>query len=166
MDEPEIKKSLWDPASITASTGAVISFLAGIIIGHKLRNTVQRVASLASTGPTKLALVVNNDLNMGKGKIAAQCSHGTLVAYQQLQKNNPSLLQAWEDSGQPKVVLRATDLNQLHKLSEMAAASGVLTAAVKDAGRTQVVKGSLTVLAVGPACVADIDKITGHLKLL
>lgn len=37
---------------------------------------------------------------------------------------------------------------------------------IRDAGRTQVPSGSLTVVAVGPARLADVDKITGHLKLL
>ena len=37
---------------------------------------------------------------------------------------------------------------------------------VRDAGRTQIPSNSLTVAAIGPALVDDIDKITGHLKLL
>ncbi|XP_045624683.2 peptidyl-tRNA hydrolase 2, mitochondrial [Procambarus clarkii] len=159
-------KPLWELPSITTTTVAFTCFLAGVFIGRKLRNAAQRVTSLVSTGPTKLALVVRNDLNMGKGKIAAQCSHGTLAAYRQMQKSNPGLLQAWEDAGQPKVVLRAADLDHLQKLNEMAATAGVLTASVQDAGKTQVAKGTVTVLAVGPATVADVDKITGHLKLL
>jgi peptidyl-tRNA hydrolase, PTH2 family len=35
----------------------------------------------------------------------------------------------------------------------------------RDAGRTQVEAGSLTVAAIGPAKVGDIDAITGHLSL-
>ena len=34
-----------------------------------------------------------------------------------------------------------------------------------DAGRTQIAAGSVTVLALGPAAAADIDQVTGHLKL-
>jgi hypothetical protein len=33
-------------------------------------------------------------------------------------------------------------------------------------GRTQIAAGSKTVLAIGPAPVGAVDKITGHLKLL
>ena len=32
-----------------------------------------------SNKPAKMVLVVRNDLKMGKGKVAAQCSHATLV---------------------------------------------------------------------------------------
>jgi PTH2 family peptidyl-tRNA hydrolase len=37
---------------------------------------------------------------------------------------------------------------------------------VRDAGRTQIPSGSITVCAIGPARVKDIDDITGHLNLL
>lgn len=43
---------------------------------------------------------------------------------------------------------------------------GLPVATVIDAGRTQVKPGSLTVLAVGPARVVDVDCVTGSLKLL
>ena len=33
-----------------------------------------------SRKPVKMVLVVRNDLKMGKGKVAAQCSHATLVS--------------------------------------------------------------------------------------
>lgn len=36
----------------------------------------------------------------------------------------------------------------------------------EDAGRTQIAAGSLTVLAIGPAPVKEVDAVTGHLKLL
>ncbi|KAG7157015.1 peptidyl-tRNA hydrolase 2, mitochondrial-like [Homarus americanus] len=156
----------WSRQSFMTVTPAIACFLAGIIIGRKLSNTMRRVASLASVGPTKLALVVRADLKMGKGKVAAQCSHGTLAAYKQIQKSNPRVLQAWEDAGQPKIVVSAKDLDHFNTLMEMAAVAGVPTATVQDAGRTQVVIGSQTVLAVGPAPIADVDKITGNLRLL
>lgn len=46
----------------------VTSFLAGLYIGKKMSNTVTRVRNLVSTGPSKLVLVVRQDLKMGKGK--------------------------------------------------------------------------------------------------
>jgi PTH2 family peptidyl-tRNA hydrolase len=46
-----------------------------------------------------------------------------------------------------------------------AEASGVLTSEIRDAGRTQVAAGSRTVLALGPAPIASIDAVAGHLKL-
>lgn len=144
----------------------VTSFLAGLYIGRKMSNTVTRVKNLVVTGPSKLVLVVRHDLKMGKGKTAAQCSHATLASYKKMQKLNPHILQAWEDLGQPKVVVKATDLNHINNLSQLAKAAGIETTLIYDAGKTQVERGSATVLAVGPASVAAVDKITGNLPLL
>lgn len=46
-----------------------------------------------------------------------------------------------------------------------AKAAGVNHHVVMDAGRTQVASGTRTVLAVGPAPVELVNKLTGHLKL-
>ncbi len=51
-------------------------------------------------------------------------------------------------------------------LEAAARASGLPTALIVDAGRTQVAPGSATVLAIGPGEVARIDRVTGDLKLL
>lgn len=48
----------------------------------------------------------------------------------------------------------------------MADKEQVPVAVVHDAGRTEVSVGTLTVLAVGPATVTDVNKITGRLRLL
>ena len=37
---------------------------------------------------------------------------------------------------------------------------------VRDQGRTQVQAGTETVLAIGPEFISNVDKVTGHLKLL
>lgn len=49
---------------------------------------------------------------------------------------------------------------------QLAKAAGIETTLIYDAGKTQVERGSATVLAVGPASVAAVDKITGNLPLL
>jgi len=40
----------------------------------------------------KMILVVRNELKMGKGKVAAQCSHATLDAYKIASKRCPEIL--------------------------------------------------------------------------
>ena len=55
---------------------------------------------------------------------------------------------------------------QLLELEAKARAAGLISYVVLDAGRTQIAAGSRTVLAIGPAPAAVIDKITSHLKLL
>lgn len=119
-----------------------------------------------SAGNLKLVLVVRSDLKMGKGKMAAQCSHATLKAYKQICANNRPILTAWEKSGQPKVVVRVEDEPALLAVAAEARAAGLTVSLIQDAGRTQVAPGSRTVLGLGPGPSSVIDKITGHLKLL
>lgn len=118
-----------------------------------------------ASGECKLVLVVRNDLKMGKGKAAAQCSHASVMAYNQLNRKDPDLLKRWAQSGQRKVVLKIDDEQSLLQLRKDAAKLGILTSLVRDAGHTQVAAGSLTVMGVGPAPEGLVDKATGHLKL-
>eukprot|EP00898_Chlorokybus_atmophyticus_P002580 jgi/Chlat1/3322/Chrsp22S03475 len=114
----------------------------------------------------KMVLVVRNDLKMGKGKVAAQCSHATMGAYKRLLKRRPQMLKAWERCGQAKVVVKCETEEEMLRLQETAREAKLPTYDVIDAGRTQIAAGSRTVLAVGPGPVELIDAITGHLKLL
>ena len=43
--------------------------------------------------------------------------------------------------------------------------AGLIAESIRDAGRTQVVAGTRTVCAIGPAPAKLVDTITGHLKL-
>lgn len=113
----------------------------------------------------KLVLVVRNDLKMGKGKAAAQCSHASVLAYQQASKKESALLKLWLATGQRKVVVKIDDENSLFQVQKEARSLGLLTSIVRDAGHTQVSAGTLTVLGVGPGPTNLVDKATGHLKL-
>ncbi|KAA3672542.1 peptidyl-tRNA hydrolase, PTH2 family [Paragonimus westermani] len=106
--------------------------------------------TLPIRGKTKMVLVVRTDLNMGKGKIAAQCSHAALDCFQYAQEQNPSLLAAWEEQGQPKIVLKSDSLQELELLSTKADSLGLVNSIIHDAGHTQVAAGTATVLGIGP----------------
>lgn len=43
--------------------------------------------------------------------------------------------------------------------------AGLIAALIRDAGRTQIAAGSITVLGIGPGPCKEIDRITGGLKL-
>ena len=60
----------------------------------------------AAKGHMKMVLVVRTDLQMGKGKAAAQCAHAALGAYKMARSKCPDVLKSWERNGQPKVVLK------------------------------------------------------------
>ena len=117
-------------------------------------------------GPFKMMLVVNNQLEMSAGKIAAQCGHATLGAYKLSMKYCQSALQVWERSGVAKIVVKVEAEQEMYDIFETARAIGIAAYIVQDAGRTQIAAGSRTVLALGPAPAALLDQITGHLKLL
>ncbi|MCC9260873.1 MAG: aminoacyl-tRNA hydrolase [Methanobrevibacter woesei] len=111
----------------------------------------------------KQVMVVRNDLKMGKGKIAAQCCHGSLGAYK---KTNPEKIRKWENEAYAKVVCKVNSLEELLELKKQAIINKVSYYLVVDAGRTQVPTSTTTVLALGPDEDEILDKITGDLKLL
>jgi PTH2 family peptidyl-tRNA hydrolase len=114
--------------------------------------------------PTKLVLIVRTDLDMGRGKIAAQASHAAVAAA--LGSLGSADFTTWLREGQPKVVLRVGGEEQLHRVCADAEAAGLPVQLIQDAGRTQVAAGTATCCAVGPAPIADIDRVTGALSLL
>ncbi|KAM7364186.1 putative peptidyl-tRNA hydrolase 2 [Cochliomyia hominivorax] len=114
----------------------------------------------------KMVLVVRNDLKMGRGKVAAQCGHGAVGAYQKAVRSMPSIVRAWENSGCAKIALKVESEAEMMAIKRAAEARGLNTCLIRDAGRTQIEPNSKTVLAIGPAAVEAIDQVTGHLKLL
>ncbi|XAR52085.1 Aminoacyl-tRNA hydrolase [Bertholletia excelsa] len=108
----------------------------------------------------KMVLVVRNDLKMGKGKIAAQCSHATLGLYKKLLHRAPKALNRWEMCGQVKVVVKIENEEDMLVLQERAKSLNMPTHITIDAGRTQIAPNSRTVMAVlGPADM--VDDVTG-----
>lgn len=111
----------------------------------------------------KLVLVVRKDLSMGVGKIASQCSHASVMAYQ---KSSRPMLLKWTLSGHKKVVVQCPDENTLFEIRDKAKELRIKTNVVHDAGLTQVGPNTATVLAIGPAKEDLINQVTGHLRLL
>ena len=131
----------------------------------------------------KMVLVIRTDIGMSKGKVAAQCAHAAVSCYKKAMKKTPTLLKQWEIFGQAKVTLKAPDFDTqsdtsyntesekqsqgaaLEALAAEAQSLGIVSCIIHDAGRTQIERGSSTVLGIGPAPSATIDKVTGRLKL-
>lgn len=114
--------------------------------------------------PDKLVLVVRTDLDMGRGKIAAQVAHAAVAAT--LASLGDEELRRWLADGQPKVVLRISGDGELAELAARAEAAGLAVQVVQDAGRTQVPAGTATCCAIGPGDSDAIDAVTGSLSLL
>lgn len=101
---------------------------------------------------------------MGRGKIAAQVAHAAVASV--LANDGTDDFDTWLGNGQPKVVLRAITAEHLREVVQKAQAAGLPVELVRDAGRTQVVPGTPTCCAVGPAEAGRIDAVTGELLLL
>ncbi|KAI4210348.1 MAG: hypothetical protein LQ351_006797 [Letrouitia transgressa] len=117
----------------------------------------------------KLVLVVRSDLGMGKGKVAAQCSHATLACYRALSSSSPvkhPILKRWERQGQAKIVTQVPSEEEMLLLQAKALSLGLCAQVMRDAGRTQIASGSATVLGVGPGPKTAVDAVTGRLRLL
>lgn len=116
--------------------------------------------------PYKMVLVVNTSLSMGKGKIAAQCSHAAVGCYKRSRKQCPDALQTWERTGCAKIAVKCPTEEEMYQIYEAAHAKGIPLYLVEDAGRTQIAAGSRTVLGLGPAPVSVFEGVTSHLKLM
>jgi len=87
------------------------------------------------------------------------------MAYQRALRHHPAILEQWEEGGQAKVVLKVETERELLELATMARNQGLITSLVCDAGRTQIARGSKTVLGIGPGSVKIVDSVSGNLKL-
>ncbi len=111
-----------------------------------------------------MVVVVRTDLDMGRGKIAAQVAHAAVGAV--LSSLSDPALAAWLRDGQPKVVLKVPSAERLSQVAAAAEAAGLPVQVIHDAGRTQVEAGTATCCAIGPAPITAIDRVAGSLSLL
>ena len=131
----------------------------------------------------KQVIVVRKDLNMRKGKMCAQVAHASMKVlldrmedwenrgHEELIKKliykKDDYFDRWLNGAFAKVVVSCDSLDELIRLKDEASESGMPTARITDSGATEF-KGvpTITCLAIGPYKSEEIDKITGHLKLL
>lgn len=111
----------------------------------------------------KQVIVVREDLNLSRGKTAAQAAHASLQAWKNA---GDEIRERWEREGGKKVVVESEDEEQLFRLKEDANNLGLPTALITDRGYTEVDPGTKTALAIGPAETERIDKVTGSLPLM
>mmetsp|Transcript_20480 Transcript_20480/g.19707 ORF Transcript_20480/g.19707 Transcript_20480/m.19707 type:complete len:200 (-) Transcript_20480:177-776(-) len=116
--------------------------------------------------PYKMVLCVNQELKMGKGKVAAQCCHAAVGCYKKASKDCPSALKAWEYTGCAKIAVKCPTEEQMNVIMVKASEAGIPYCLVEDAGRTQIAAGSRTVIGIGPAPVRVFEGITSDLKLM
>jgi PTH2 family peptidyl-tRNA hydrolase len=113
----------------------------------------------------KQVIIIRTDLDMGKGKIAAQVGHACVLGAEHVRKSNPEWFSEWWE-GQEKIVLKVSSLKELEQIKQITIELGIPWSEVTDAGHTQIAPGTVTCISLGPAPEEKIDKVTGDLKLL
>ena len=111
----------------------------------------------------KQVILVRQDLQLPKGKMAAQAAHASVEA---VLRSDKDAVKRWHNEGMKKVVLKVADLKELHKYIQIAKDTGLITSIITDAGLTTVDPGTVTCGAIGPAKEQIIDGITGKLKIM
>lgn len=126
----------------------------------------------------KQVIIVRKDLNMRKGKIAAQVAHASVKSITDrmeksvplkwyLPMNSSDTMTLWLTGIFTKVVLGVESKSQLFIIASRAAEAGIQITPIEDEGKTEFgnVK-TFTCVAIGPDYSDKIDEITEHLKLI
>lgn len=123
----------------------------------------------------KQVFIINDDLKMGKGKIAVQVAHGEVYYMIEALKRFAPYNNAFqynyikwikeEDELMKKVVLKATE-KQMNDIMEKLMEEEIMAFPVYDRGLTQVLPNSFTCICVEPLTDERCNELFEHLKLL
>lgn len=121
----------------------------------------------------KMYILVNNDLGMGKGKIAGQVGHAVsrMVLYLAANgtKEQHELFSEWLGSSEAKIVKRCSEV-ELRTMAEryggLPTTARIICGTIQDAGRTQVEPGALTALVFNPIPSDEVPEQVKRMKLL
>jgi PTH2 family peptidyl-tRNA hydrolase len=103
---------------------------------------------------------------MGKGKIAVQVAHASVLAAEEARKKFTEWWEAWLKEGQCKVAVRVDSADEILQLESKSKELRLPFAMISDRGLTQLEPGTVTCLGIGPAPSSVIDTLTGNLSLL
>lgn len=130
---------------------------------------------------TKQVIVVRKDLNMRKGKIAAQVAHASMKVILNLMQEQAqgklvtktlsypegSAIDRWLSGTFTKVCVSVNSEEELLDLYTKAKDHGILASLIQDSGKTEFHGNpTYTTVAIGPDYCEVIDRLTGELPLL
>tara|TARA_Y100000310_G_scaffold344346_1_gene456582 strand:+ start:3244 stop:3582 length:339 start_codon:yes stop_codon:yes gene_type:complete len=110
----------------------------------------------------KQVILVRTDLKMDKSKLAVQVAHASVEAVLQ---SDPKDVEEWRMEGMKKVILKVPSLPEMVKHHKHAKKDKLVSVLITDAGKTFFKKATRTCVGIGPAEEADLDRVTGHLKM-
>ncbi len=111
----------------------------------------------------KQVILVRSDLQLPKGKLAAQSAHASVEA---VLKSDIAVVKEWRSQGMAKIVLKVENEKVLLQYFQNAKDQGITASLITDAGHTVVAPGTRTCVALGPDDEEKIDSLTRDLKLL
>jgi PTH2 family peptidyl-tRNA hydrolase len=114
----------------------------------------------------KQVIVFRSDLNLSKGKLAAQAGHAAVSAAEEARKRHRTWWDAWLFEGQRKIAVKVKDEKELLEFETQAKDLGLPSALIVDRGLTEIREGTVTCLGIGPAPADLMDRLTGELPLL
>lgn len=133
--------------------------------------------------PIKQMLIIRKDLNMRKGKIAAQAAHASLGIFFNMMKENPVItnedgshtftlkvdnpfMYNWMMGHFRKIVLYVESEQELFDIHQKAQNAGLPCILIRDAGFTEFDGPTYTAVGIGPDDFDKINPITKDLKTL
>lgn len=113
-----------------------------------------------------MVIITRKDLKLSSGKLAAQAGHAAVNCVLTAKKLKPNLLEEWRNTGSRKIVCQVNNLEVMKRLYGEARELGLISEMIKDAGRTEIPAGTITLLGIGPGPRRTIDELTRNLPLV
>lgn len=122
----------------------------------------------------KQVILIRKDLELSKGKIAAQVAHASMAVFFNKMQNVPGgkVLRltrherSWIDGRFTKIVKGVKNESQLLDVYQKALSMNIDCAIIKDAALTELSEPAFTAVAIGPDDFDKIQKITKRFQLL
>jgi PTH2 family peptidyl-tRNA hydrolase len=111
----------------------------------------------------KQVIVVNDALNLPQGRLATEVAHASIAAFLAA---SPEAQRQWLHEGMPKTVLRCDSEGEVVGLHFMADGAGLPAELIRDQHQPVAPKGGVTCLGLGPADNAELEAITGNLRMV
>lgn len=139
---------------------------------HRLQSSRKETKLQNNEDKIKQVIVARKDLNMRKGKLAAQVGHAVMYATEDWLTSTKTTEQldnhtTWQENGTPKVVVGVDSEQVLTNILQECSENGIPAYKVVDEGTTEFGgQQTMTCIAIGPAPSSQIDPMTRLLPLL
>ncbi len=114
----------------------------------------------------KMWLAVRQDIKMSKGKLAAQSGHAYGDLYVAALTHVPELFQQYQAHATPKITVKAKNADAIDRIAAECLKANICYETVRDAGRSELEPGTVTVVAFGPAYFDELPKFLQRLQVM